>query len=247
MALTQKAVYMSRALRNDVQIKVRQPLQKIMVHVASPESKNAIKDMSKIICDEINVKEIVFVDDLNELANLSCKPNFKVLGKKAGKHMKALNDKIRELKTEELQSMQKEGSIDIDVDGTVFNLTMDDLEIVSTPKEDLVVSTESDFTVALDTHISEALRNEGIARELVNRIQNFRKDVGLEVTDRIILMLELPKEINEAVVQLDSYIAQETLAEKINYGKAHFPKKDDISIDNYNFSISLEKAQGEEK
>ena len=244
MALTQKVVYMSRALRNDVQIRVRQPLQKIMVHVPDAESKKAIENMSDIICDEINIKEITFVDDLNELAILSCKPNFKVLGRKAGKHMKELNLKIRELQPEDLQTLQDKGSFKVSLDETDFTLTMDDLEIVSSPKEGLAVLTETDITVALDTHISEELRSEGIARELVNRIQNFRKDAGLEVTDRISLILELPSEINEAVIKLDDYIAEETLAEEIKYDKAHYAAKENITIEKYNFSISLEKAQG---
>lgn len=242
MAITQKIVYMGRALRNDVQIKVRQPLEKIMVFAPDEKSKSAIMDMHDIICDEINIKDIQFVDDINRLANLSCKPNFKVLGRRAGKNMKLLNLKIREFGDDELAQIKEKGSLTLDIEGTAFELNMDDLEIVSTPKEDLVVATEDNLSVALDTHISAKMRNEGISRELVNRIQNFRKDAGLEVTDRIKLVLELPVDIDEAVRELESYISEETLAEEIQYGNKHFKRGVNISIEDHNFHISLEKS-----
>jgi isoleucyl-tRNA synthetase len=244
MAITQKIVYMARALRNDVQIKVRQPLSKIMVHTPGEEENAGIREMHDIICEEINVKDIELVDDIQKLANLAAKPNFKSLGKKAGKLMKDLNNIIRSFGSDEILKVKEEGSITVNVNGASFELAPEDLEIVSTPKEGLEVATEGQLSVALDTEISETLRHEGIAREMVNRIQNFRKEAGLEVTDRIHLMLELPEELAEAVKELEGYIREETLAENIEYGGRHYGNKKEISIDPYIFYLSMEKARG---
>ena len=242
MAVTQQIVYLARGLRNEVQIKVRQPLEKIMIHVHNDAERVLIEKMKSIIMEEINIKEIEFATDINLLANLSCKPNFKTLGRKAGKLMKSLNNVIRNFSPADLALLQEKGEMEVEVETSSFTLKLEDVEIVSSPKEGMVVATEGQLTVALDTHISEELRNEGIARELVNRIQNFRKDTGLEITDRIMLTLELPRDLELATQHLESYIKQETLAEKINYGEDHYDTKTEITIETIEFNLSLKKV-----
>jgi isoleucyl-tRNA synthetase len=158
--------------------------------------------------------------------------------------MKALNNIIRAFTPETILRVRENGHIDVDVEGETFRLSEEDLEIVSTPKEGLAVATEGQLSVALDTEISEELRNEGIARELVNRIQNLRKEEGFNVTDRIHLTMELPDELREAVQKLEFYIREETLAEKIEYGKNHRADKKEINIAPFLFYLSVEKAKG---
>jgi isoleucyl-tRNA synthetase len=242
MELTQTIVFLARSLRNDVQIKVRQPLNRIMVYLDNEEDKGAISNMSNIICDELNVKNIEFVDDITALADLSLKPNFKVLGKKAGKLMKSLNLAIREFDQGKLHELQNEGKLDLTIDNTPFTLTLEDVEIVSNPKDDLVVAADGHLNVALDTHMTTELRNEGIAREMVNRLQNLRKDSGLAVTDRIAVTLELPTDMHKAVGDLEDYIKEETLTEAITYGNDHQGEVNAFTIDAHDFRISLAKV-----
>jgi isoleucyl-tRNA synthetase len=246
MALTQKLVAMVRTLRNDVQIKVRQPLAKILVHTQAPWMTAAIDAMQAIIIDEINVKQVVFVDDLQSLATISAKPNFKALGKRAGKYMRELNEKIRSLDGDLLASLQKDEDIDIPLSsGENFILAASEIEFVSNPKPDLLVSTDDEITVALDVHIDEELKREGIARELVNRIQNLRKDSQLHLTDRIALNIEVPEQMHEAIQAIDGYIRAETLAVDMHISHNHYPMQADVSIEGMAMRISLQKTDKE--
>jgi isoleucyl-tRNA synthetase len=173
------------SLRAKEKIKVRQPLQKIMIPVESVEQKSSILAVANLIKHEVNIKEIVLLEDASDILVKQIKPNFKTLGPKFGKEMKFIANAIRNFTKEDIVKIELNGKIAIELEGKIINLDFSDVEISSKDIEGWLVANEGAITVALDVTISEELRKEGVARELINRIQNARKDKGLEVTDRI--------------------------------------------------------------
>jgi isoleucyl-tRNA synthetase len=214
MALAQTTTSLALSLRKKENIRVRQPLQKIMVPVINSEFESHLKQVESLILSEVNVKELEYVHDSNIFVK-SIKPNFKALGPKVGKNMKALSAQVGQFGQDEIQQIEREGKITLDLDGSSFDLISDDVEISTKDIPGWIVASEGSVTVALDITISPELRSEGIARELVNRIQNLRKDSGLEVTDRIHLMVENQPEIEQAVNINKNYICAETLADQL--------------------------------
>mgnify|MGYP001215805868 FL=1 len=214
MALAQTASSLVLSLRKKENIRVRQPLQKIMVPVVSEEFEQHLRQVEQLILNEVNVKELEYVRDSSVFVK-SIKPNFKALGPKVGKNMKALSAQVVQFGQEEIQQVERDGEIMIDLDGTSFGLLAEDVEISTKDIPGWIVAGEGSVTVALDITITDELRAEGIARELVNRIQNLRKDSGLEVTDRINLMVENQPEIEHAVNINKNYICAETLADSL--------------------------------
>lgn len=214
MALAQTASSLVLSLRKKENIRVRQPLQKIMVPVVSEEFEQHLRQVEQLILNEVNVKELEYVRDSSVFVK-SIKPNFKALGPKVGKNMKALSAQVVQFGQEEIQQVERDGEIMIDLDGTSFGLLAEDVEISTKDIPGWIVAGEGSVTVALDITITDELRSEGIARELVNRIQNLRKDSGLEVTDRINLMVENQPEIEHAVNINKNYICAETLADSL--------------------------------
>ncbi|MDA8762151.1 isoleucine--tRNA ligase, partial [Flavobacteriaceae bacterium] len=177
------------SLRAKEKIKVRQPLQKIMIPVENEEQKASILAVANLIKHEVNIKEIELLEDASDILVKQIKPNFKTLGPKFGREMKSIANAIRNFSKEEISKIELEGDIPIEIDGKMINLELSDVEISSKDIEGWLVANEGSITVALDVTISEDLRREGVARELINRIQNARKDRGLEVTDRIKLTI----------------------------------------------------------
>ncbi|MDP4664110.1 MAG: DUF5915 domain-containing protein, partial [Salibacteraceae bacterium] len=214
MALAQTASSLTLSLRKKENIRVRQPLQKIMIPVVNDAFEQHLRQVEDLILSEVNVKELEYVKDDNVFVK-SIKPNFKALGPKVGKNMKTLSAAVAQFGQAEIQSIESTGKIDLDLDGTPFSLEREDVEISTKDIPGWTVASEGNMTVALDITISPALRSEGIARELVNRIQNLRKDSGLEVTDKIILHVEKQGEIEAAVVSNKNYICEETLAQEL--------------------------------
>jgi isoleucyl-tRNA synthetase len=214
MALAQTASSLTLSLRKKENIRVRQPLQKIMIPVVNDAFEQHLRQVEDLILSEVNVKELEYVKDDNVFVK-SIKPNFKALGPKVGKNMKTLSAAVAQFGQAEIQSIESTGKIDLDLDGTAFSLEREDVEISTKDIPGWTVASEGNMTVALDITISPALRSEGIARELVNRIQNLRKDSGLEVTDKIILHVEKQGEIEAAVVSNKNYICEETLAQEL--------------------------------
>jgi isoleucyl-tRNA synthetase len=214
MALAQTASSLTLSLRKKENIRVRQPLQKIMVPVVNDAFEQHLRQVEDLILSEVNVKELEYVKDDNVFVK-SIKPNFKALGPKVGKNMKTLSAAVAQFGQAEIQSIESTGKIDLDLDGTPFSLEREDVEISTKDIPGWTVASEGNMTVALDITISSELRSEGIARELVNRIQNLRKDSGLEVTDKIILHVEKQGEIEAAVVSNKNYICEETLAQEL--------------------------------
>ncbi|NNE31289.1 MAG: isoleucine--tRNA ligase [Winogradskyella sp.] len=203
------------SLRAKEKIKVRQPLQKIMIPVDSQQQKEEIEAVSDLIKHEVNIKEIELLEDASDILVKQIKPNFKVLGPKFGKDMKLIATAIRELTSDAIKKIEQNKSLDVEINGKMITLGLDDVEITSQDIEGWLVANEGALTVALDVTISEDLRKEGIARELVNRIQNLRKDSGYEVTDKIDVQLQSDEKIDAAVTSNEAYIKSETLTEEL--------------------------------
>tara|TARA_R100000935_G_scaffold36196_1_gene57106 strand:+ start:228446 stop:231850 length:3405 start_codon:yes stop_codon:yes gene_type:complete len=199
------------SLRQREKIKVRQPLQKIMVPVLEEATKQEIEAVAELIKSEVNVKEVELIDEASGILVKQIKPDFKKLGPRFGKDMKAVAAVIQQFGQEEIATLEKEGEITVSVTEKNTTLTLDDVVISSQDIEGWLVANADGITVALDVTISPALKNEGIARELVNRIQNLRKDSGFEVTDKINVTLQEDKVLIPAVEENIEYIKQETL------------------------------------
>nr|WP_314840442.1 isoleucine--tRNA ligase [uncultured Flavobacterium sp.] len=199
------------SLRKKEMIKVRQPLQKVMIPVLDDNQRAEIEAVSDLIKAEVNVKEIVLLDDASGVLVKQIKPNFKALGPRFGKDMGLISKEIQGFSKEQIAQLDKEGSLDIVIAGNSVTLTLEDVEITSQDIEGWLVANSNGITVALDITISDELRQEGIARELVNRIQNIRKDSGFEVTDTIKVQLKRNGILEEAILKNEAYIKSETL------------------------------------
>ena len=203
------------SLRAKEKIKVRQPLQKIMIPVESTEQKSSILAVANLIKHEVNIKEIVLLEDASDILVKQIKPNFKTLGPKFGKEMKFIANAIRNFTKEDIAKIEFNEKIAIELEGKIINLDLSDVEISSKDIEGWLVANEGSITVALDVTISEELRKEGVARELINRIQNARKDKGLEVTDRIKLTVLKFEDLKESINNNKEYIMSETLTDEL--------------------------------
>lgn len=203
------------SLRAKEKIKVRQPLQKIMIPVDSKEQTEEIEAVADLIKHEVNIKEIELLEDASDILVKQIKPNFKALGPRFGKDMKLIANAINGLSADDIKTIEQKGHLELVINEKTITLELEDVEITSQDIEGWLVANEGALTVALDVTISEALRKEGIARELVNRIQNLRKDSGFEVTDRIDVQLQKDDQIVEAVFSNEAYIKSETLTEEL--------------------------------
>jgi isoleucyl-tRNA synthetase len=200
------------SLRKKANIRVRQPLSKIMIPVANEEMKAQIEKVSHLIKSEVNIKEIEFLSPDNNILVKNVKPNFKTLGKKYGKQMKQIQAYFTNMSQDEIHAFEKNGGTHLDVDGVDVELTLEDALISTQDIPGWAVTSQDDLTVALDMTITDELMQEGLAREIVNRVQNLRKTGGFEVTDRIELLIEKNDKINNAVAKYGDYICNETLA-----------------------------------
>ena len=203
------------SLRAKEKIKVRQPLQKIMIPVLDAQQKEEILAVSDLIKHEVNVKEIELLDDASGILVKQIKPNFKMLGPKFGRDMKLISNTIQNFSQEDIFKIEKDGNLSIKIDEKSIHLEISDVEISSKDIEGWLVANAQGLTVALDVTISEELRKEGIARELVNRIQNLRKDSGFEVTDKIQLTVLNYQNLQESVLENKEYIMSETLTKDL--------------------------------
>ena len=203
------------SLRAKEKIKVRQPLQKIMIPVYSQKHKQEIIAISSLIKQEVNVKEVEVLEEESEILVKRIKPNFKALGPRFGKDMKLVVTAIQQLNSEDIQKIEQKGAIELEINGKSITLNLDDVEISSQDIEGWLVANQGSVTVALDITVSDSLKQEGIARELVNRIQNLRKNSGFEVTDHIDICILDNKNITNAVLNNLDYIKIETLTKKL--------------------------------
>ncbi|MCF6280513.1 MAG: DUF5915 domain-containing protein, partial [Flavobacteriaceae bacterium] len=215
MQKAQKIASMVLSLRKKEMIKVRQPLQRIMIPVLDKQDREDILAIQNLIISEVNVKEIELLDDASGILVKNIKPNFKVLGPKYGKDMRLIGAEIQKLTQEDISKIEKEGKINIEVNGTFLELSIDEVEISSQDIEGWLVANQGRLTVALDVTITDALRKEGNARELINRVQNLRKDSGFEVTDKIKLSIEKNSILEASVKANETYIKSETLTNEL--------------------------------
>ncbi len=228
------------SLRKKEMIKVRQPLQKVMIPVLDAVQRAEIEAVSDLIKAEVNVKEVVLLDDASGILVKQIKPNFKTLGPSFGKDMGLISNKIQGFSPVEIATLERDNALEIDIAGKSIILTLADVEISSQDIEGWLVANANGITVALDITISDELRKEGIARELVNRIQNIRKDSGFEVTDKIVVKMEKNTQLEEAVAANLDYIMSETLTKTLVFEDG-FQKGIEIEFDEIKTIILISK------
>ncbi len=228
------------SLRKKEMIKVRQPLQKVMIPVLDNVFRAEVEAISDLIKAEVNVKEIELLDDASGVLVKQIKPNFKTLGPRFGKDMGLISKEIQNLNQEQINQLDRENSLEISISGKSITLTSDDVEITSQDIPGWLVANANGITVALDITISEELRKEGIARELVNRIQNIRKDSGFEVTDKIVVKMLKNPQIEEAVAVNSEYIKSETLTKTLLF-EDKIENGIEIEFDDIKTSIFISK------
>jgi isoleucyl-tRNA synthetase len=202
-------------LRKKENIRVRQPLQKIMVPVLDQKFARNIEHVKDLILSEVNVKELELLGEDNDILVKSIKPNFKTIGPKYGKQMKSIAAMVNQMTADEIASVESNNGWKGTIDGEAIELEIADFEIVAQDIPGWLVSSEGGITVALDVTITEGLKAEGIARELVNRVQNLRKDSGLEVTDRILLKVDTNEMVEGAILANKEYVCNEVLANDV--------------------------------
>jgi isoleucyl-tRNA synthetase len=229
------------SLRAKEKIKVRQPLQKIMIPVNSASQKEEILAIADLVKHEVNVKEVELLEDASDILVKQIKPNFKALGPRFGKAMKSIANVIQNLQAADIKQIEEKGVLGIEINGKSINLERNDVEITSQDIEGWLVANQGSTTVALDVTITAPLRDEGVARELVNRIQNLRKDSGLEVTDRIEVYLQSEDAIESAIKQNLEYIKLETLTESLHL-VAQLDKGIEVSFDTINTKLHIQKS-----
>jgi len=228
------------SLRKKEMIKVRQPLQRVMVPVLDPSVKEQILAVADLIKSEVNVKEIEMIDDASGILVKNIKPNFRTLGPKFGKDMKHVVSAVNKLEPADITAIERDGEINIEVNGKMTTLQLDDVEITSQDIEGWLVASNAGLTVALDVTLNDELKKEGIARELVNRIQNLRKDSGFEVTDKIDIKIKKDGVVESAVQDNLEYIKNETLTANLELAEA-LDNGVEISFDDVNTQLSINK------
>ncbi|WP_156306585.1 isoleucine--tRNA ligase [Sphingobacterium endophyticum] len=238
MALAQDISSLTLSLRKKTGINVRQPLSKILVPVLDSSFQEKVEKVKDLILSETNIKDIEFITDTTGIIKKKVKPNFKALGAKVGKDMKTVAAAIQGFNAEQIQQLESTGTIALT--GTEYVISSEDVEIIAEDVEGWQVANLGKLTVALDVHITAALKSEGMARELINRIQNLRKEKGFEVTDRINVTLSQNTEIQQAVDNNFSYICTEILADKLNFDSG-LANGETIEIDGENLLLSIDK------
>ncbi len=242
MSIAQKVVYLTRSMRAKSNLKVRQPLNQIMVAI-DKDKREAVNYMKDVILEEVNIKELVVLEDDSSIVTKSAKANFKTIGPKFGKLVKTIAAEITKLDKEQIAILEKENSISIDVNGESVELSRDNVEIISSEIEGWVVETVEGITVAIDSELTEDLIAEGYSREVVNRIQNMRKDAGFEVMDRIVIRYRTDDKLSTYINQFSDYIMAETLADVIESDDNKIGYSQDWELGEFKCSISVEKSR----
>jgi len=228
------------SLRAKEKIKVRQPLQKIMVPISSETQKQEILAVANLIKSEVNVKEVEVIEDASDILVKQIKPNFKVLGPRFGKDMKAVAQAVNNFTAEDIKNIEQNGILDVEINEKSITLEKSDVEITSQDIEGWLVASQGTLTVALDVTLTDDLKKEGIARELVNRIQNLRKDSGFELTDRIAVQFKKDEQIINAINKNLEYIKTETLTDELEI-LDDLNNGIDIAFDDVNTKLFIQK------
>ncbi|MBN2778519.1 MAG: isoleucine--tRNA ligase [Bacteroidales bacterium] len=238
MQMAQAISSMILSLRRKVSIKVRQPLQKIMIPVVNETFVEQITKVQSIIMTETNIKEIEFLSDSSDVLVKKIKANFKVLGPKYGKIMKQVSAAIMAMSQKDISELERNGEFEINVESEKIKIGIEDVEIISEDIPGWLVTNEGKITVALDINITPDLIEEGIAREFVNRIQNLRKDSGFDVTDKIDIIIQSHTELDTAINSYREYICSQTLGNSINIVKK-MEQNNSITVEVNNFETDL--------
>ena len=241
MQLAQDISSMVLSLRKKVNIKVRQPLQKILIPVQNEEFRQQLERVAPIILAEVNVKEIEYVGDTSGIVKKKIKPDFKKLGPKLGRQIKEVARALGNLSQEEIVAFEKSGQITLKIPDQELTITTDEVEILSEDIPGWLVANLGELTVALDINLSEELEDEGLARELVNKIQRLRKESGLNVTDRIKLKIAGDEKIKRSVNRFKNYICSEVLASDVEF-QENLPRGTKIDINEEEVLIQIDKA-----
>lgn len=241
MQLAQDISSMTLSLRKKENIKVRQPLQQIMVPVLSEREKENIEAVKDLIMNEVNVKGINFVDDSAGILVKKIKPDFKKLGPKCGKSMKMVAAQLQELSQEEISNFEKSGVYTLNIDGNDIMIEKGDVEILSEDIPGWLVANNGSITIALDVTITPELQKEGIAREFVNRIQNIRKSSGFEITDKICVKIENSENVKGAIESFGDYVASQVLANSIELVEK-VANPIELDFDDFKVNIEVTKA-----
>ena len=241
MQMAQDVSSMVLALRRKVNIKVRQPLQTIMVPVVDAHQQESIEAVKALILNEVNVKELKFVDNAAGILVKKIKPDFKKLGPRYGKIMKALAAAIQAMSQDEINAFEKAGTFTLTVEGQEAMIERADVEIISEDIPGWLVANEGRLTVALDITVTENLRKEGLARELVNRIQNLRKSSGYDITDKISVTVLSNDGMDEAIKDFNSYIANQVLAVSVEITDV-ISDATEMDFEDFKLSVRIEKA-----
>ena len=242
MQIAQSISSMVLALRRKVNIKVRQPLLMLMVPVVDKHQQESIEAVKNLILGEVNVKELKFVDNAAGVLVKRIKPDFKKMGPRFGKIMKSVAAAIQKMTQEEIITFEQNGTFTLQVEGQDAVLNKEDVEIISEDIPGWLVANEGNLTVALDIQISEELHLEGLARELVNRVQNLRKSSGLDITDKINITVLSNDKMDEAIKHFHDYIARQVLAVNIDIADHAISDATELDFDDFKLNVKVEKA-----
>ncbi len=239
MSLAQKATSLVHSIRKQHQLKVRQPLRRMLIPVLNPELKNRMESVADLILSEVNIKEINFIEDTHGLVTKKVKPDFKKLGKALGPKLKPLGDALAQLEQDAIFRLEKDGKLEMSLIGEPFTLNLEDVEISSQDMPGWIVASEGELTVALDLELTDELRMEGYARELVNRLQNLRKDSGFDVVEKINILYQRPDDelVLGALTSFKDYVAGEVQALSIQEAQ---DLSEAVTLDLDGAEISLE-------
>ncbi|MDR1336054.1 MAG: DUF5915 domain-containing protein, partial [Tannerella sp.] len=243
MQLAQTVSSMVLALRRKVGIKVRQPLQTVMIPATDARQRECIEAVKNLILDEVNVKSLQFVEDTGDVLVKKIRPDFKKLGPRYGKIMKLLAAAIQSMSRQEIAAFEKNGTFSFNIDGQKTVIELSDVEIISEDIPGWLVANEGSLTIALDITVTGELGREGLARELVNRIQNLRKSSGFEITDKIRVVIRSSGEVDAALETHREYIASQVLAVSVEVTDGELPDGTAFDMDEFNVYVKIEKVK----
>jgi isoleucyl-tRNA synthetase len=244
MAGVLRAVTTGRAVRNKAGIKIRTPLARMLVHGKYHDVTEWTKheELAGLVLDELNVKSIEPVEDTGDLIKMNVKPEYSVLGKRFGKNMKAAAGVLEGLGPDSVADLVEKGSVSVEIDGKKENISIEEVRIEKDTAEGFESECDGDLTVILDTRLTDELRREGTARDLVNRIQNFRKESGFEVSDRIELAWRGPDEIKRVLDDYRDHICSETLIEELHEGEKDWENSTSFELDGFEIDLWVRLA-----
>jgi isoleucyl-tRNA synthetase len=243
MGLALRVTNLARAARNASSLRVRQPLRRLAVAGLGPRDRAALEPLVDLVRDELNVKEVVFLDNRGDLLTVTVKPNFPVLGKKAGGAMKAIAAVIAGTPGEEVQAALSRGGFAVEADGQRHTLQAEDLTVQEAGRAPWAAAADGGVAVGVDTRLDDELRDEGLVRELAHRIQALRKTADFEVTDRIRLSLELSPHLERALTRHETYIREEVLATELVRGRTAGDAVEEWSFDGERARVGIERVR----